>query len=169
MDNVICLAEELRAEIDIRFVLLGSGSEVTRLSRIVKERELGNVSMLPPVGQNEYMGVLSEFDAGLVSLGQGLNTQNVPGKMFGYLEASLPVLASINAGNDLKALIEENDIGFVSVNGEREIFREHALKLARDRDLRRRLGRNGRRLLEESFSTQRAVQQILGHLSAARD
>lgn len=169
MDNVVRLAEGLQTEKDIHFVLMGSGSEVSRLSRVVKGHGLENVTMLPPVGQGEYMGVLSEFDVGLVSLGRGLKTQNVPGKMLGYLEGSMPVLASINPGNDLKVLIEGNDIGLVSINGESELFREHALRLARDRELRRRLGRNGRRLLEESFSTRRAAEQILGRLSAARD
>jgi glycosyltransferase involved in cell wall biosynthesis len=169
MDNVVRLAEGLRTENDIHFVLMGSGSEVPRLSSVVKERRLDNISMLPPVGQGEYMGVLSEADVGLVSLGRGLRTQNVPGKMLGYLESSMPVLASINAGNDLKALIEENDIGFVSINGEPELFRGHALKLARDPELRRRLGKNGRRLLEEKFSTRRAAEQILRHLSVATD
>jgi glycosyltransferase involved in cell wall biosynthesis len=168
MDNLVRLAEGLQTENDIHFVLMGSGSEVPRLSRVVKERGLGNISMLPPVGQGEYLGVLSEFDVGLVSLGRGLKTQNFPGKMLGYLEGSLPVLASINPGNDLKVLIEENDIGLVSFNGEPELFREHALKLARDPELRRRLGQNGRRLLEESFSTRRAAEQILGHLSVAK-
>lgn len=169
MDNLVRLAESLRTESDIHFVLMGSGSEVPRLNRVVRERGLGNISVLPPVGQGEYLGVLSEFDVGMVSLGHGLKTQNVPGKMLGYLEGAMPVLASINPGNDLKTLIEENDIGFVSINGESELFREHALSLARDPELRRRLGKNGRQLLEESFSTRRAALQILGHLSVARD
>jgi O26-antigen biosynthesis N-acetyl-L-fucosamine transferase len=169
MDNLVRLAEGLQTENDIHFVLMGSGSEVPRLSRVVKERGLGNISMLPPVGQGEYLGVLSEFDVGLVSLGRGLKTQNVPGKMLGYLEAAMPVLASINPGNDLKTLIEDNDIGFVSINGESELLREHALRLARDRDLRRRLGRNGRRLLKERFSARRAAEQILGHVSVGKD
>jgi O26-antigen biosynthesis N-acetyl-L-fucosamine transferase len=169
MDNLVRLTESLRTESDIHFVLMGSGSEVPRLNRVVKERGLGNISMLPPVGQGEYLGVLSEFDIGVITLCRELKTQNFPGKMLGYLEGSLPVLASINPGNDLKTLIEENDIGLVSINGEHERFGEHALKLARDPELRRRLGKNGRRLLEESFSTRRAAEQILHHLSVARD
>jgi len=41
--------------------------------------------------------------------------------------------------------------------------RGHAIRLARDADLRARLGRNGRALLDSKFSVSGAAEQILGH------
>jgi hypothetical protein len=40
-------------------------------------------------------------------------THNIPGKFLSYMQAGLPVLASINPGNDLAELIQREDVGRV--------------------------------------------------------
>jgi glycosyltransferase involved in cell wall biosynthesis len=167
MDNVLRLAESLRDEPDLYFLVLGEGSEVPRLKRTIASKGLSNVSIHSALDQKKYLAVLSEFDVGLITLDRGLRTQNLPGKMLGYMYFGMPTLASINPGNDLKQVLEEHDCGLVCINGEDERFRELALRLAREPELRRRIGENGRRLLSESFSTHRAATQILSHASAA--
>jgi len=160
MDNVIRLAAALRDRPEAHFLLVGDGSEVARLERDVKRRGLSNVSFHPPLDQAAYLAVLSEFDIGLITLDAGLMTQNFPGKMLGYMYFSMPTLASINPGNDLKQVIEDHAAGLVSLNGDDEAFRVNALKLLDQPELRQRLGANGRRLLETDYSTDRAVRQI---------
>jgi len=160
MDNVIRLAAALRDRSEAHFLLLGDGSEVARLEQDVKRRGLTGVSFHPPLDQAAYLAALSEFDVGLITLDAGLMTQNFPGKMLGYMYFSMPTLASINPGNDLKHVIEEHEVGLVSLNGDDEAFRTHALTLLDQPELRRRLGANGRRLLETDYSTGRAVRQI---------
>ena len=86
-----------------------------------------------------------------------------PGKLFGYLSVSMPVLASVNPGNDMRDILEEHEAGLVCENGEDEIFRRNALQLAGDPELRRRLGANGRKLLDSMFSVSGAADQILAH------
>ena len=61
--------------------------------------------------------MLREFDVGLISLDRGLKTQNFPGKLLGYLYFAMPVLASINPGNDLRLVLEESGAGLVCENG----------------------------------------------------
>ena len=56
-------------------------------------------------------------------------------------------------------------MGLVCNNGEDEAFRQHALKLASDSDLRRRMGENGYALLKEKFDVSIAARQILAHFS----
>ncbi|MCI0627036.1 MAG: glycosyltransferase family 4 protein [Acidobacteria bacterium] len=163
MDNIIRLAWNLRSEPHICFLLVGDGSEVERLKALIQERSLTNIGLLPAVGQAEYLTMLSEFDVGLVSLDRRLQTQNFPGKVLGYMHASLPILASLNPGNDLKDLLEERNAGLCCINGDDEAFQNHALALARDADLRRTHGQNARRLLEHHFSVTSAVKQILAH------
>jgi len=161
MDNIIRLAESLSDRTDIYFLLVGDGSEVPRLERLIAEKALTNIRICPPVGQREYLGMLSEFDVGLISLAANLTTQNVPGKLLGYMYYGMPVLASINPGNDLQEILESHHAALVSINGQDEQFRQDALKLADDTELRERMGRNSRALLEEQFSVSRAASQIL--------
>lgn len=165
MGNIIRLAKNLRDERSAFFLLVGDGSEVSRLRAEINELGLTNITIHDAVGQKEYLSMLSEFDVGLLSLDRGLKTQNFPGKLLGYLYHAMPVLASINYGNDLKNIIEDGKAGLVCINGEDEFFEAYARQLVNDEKLRRQLGRNARMLLESSFSVLRAAKQILSHFN----
>jgi len=163
MDNILRLAIRLVDHPNIYFLLVGEGSEVSRLNEFIAGRRLQNIRILPAVGQREYLSLLSEFDIGLISLDKGLKTHNFPGKLLGYLYCSLPVLASINPGNDLRAILEESEAGLCCLNGEDEVLKQHALALANSPALRKKMSLNGRRLLEQTFSVSSAARQILSH------
>jgi glycosyltransferase involved in cell wall biosynthesis len=167
MDNIVRLAENVRNSSNIYFLLLGEGSEVDRLRRVIRSKQLSNISIHPSVDQQTYLGVLSEFDVGLITLDRGLKTQNLPGKMLGYMYFGIPTLASINPGNDLREILEQHQAGLVCLNGEDERLQEYALQLANDQQLRRRIGENGRRLLRSQYTVARAARQILSHVEPA--
>jgi glycosyltransferase involved in cell wall biosynthesis len=167
VDNILRLASSLRDEQQIHFLLVGEGSEAERLEASIAAKGLTNIQLLPPVGQQAYVNMLAEFDVGLVSLDRRLKTQNFPGKILGYMASSLPILCSINPGNDLASMIEAHEAGLCCLNGSDEFFRAHALTLARDVMLRRRMGQNARRLLEQFFSVTSVTNQILSHFREA--
>lgn len=167
MDNVIRLATALEAEPHIEFLLVGDGSEVERLKATIDEKALTNIRILPAVGQQEYLAMLSEFDVGLVSLDRRLQTQNFPGKTLGYMYFSKPMLCSLNPGNDLKTMLERSEAGLCSLNGDDETLRANALALANDAALRQRIGQNARQLLERDFSVSVVARRILSHFKSA--
>lgn len=166
MDNLLRLAESLIGEPEVCFLLVGEGSEVARIEARLAARGPANVVLHPAVSQEDYLGLLAEVDVGLICLDRQLKTQNYPGKMLGYMNFSIPILASINPGNDLRDIIVDNDAGLVLLNGEDDALREAALRLARDPALRRRMGASGRALLERRFSVAGAATQLLAR---ARD
>jgi len=165
MDNIIRLAIRMKNEPDAYFLFVGDGSEVSRLESIIKKEGLSNISIHPSVDQQTYLSMLDEFDVGLITLDRNLKTFNFPGKMLGYMYHLMPILASINEGNDLKAVLNEHEAGLVSINGNDEDLYNNAMKLLRDKSLRERTGRNGRRLLEEMFSVGHAAKQIMSHFN----
>jgi hypothetical protein len=77
------------------------------------------------------------------------------------MQCSLPILASINTGNDLKTVLEDSGAGLCSINGQDETFCMNALRLAKDSELRQRMGQNARHLLEKKFSAASSAKQIL--------
>lgn len=161
MDNLLRLAEAMREESPAAFLLVGEGSEVPRLRRLAESRGLTNVQIREAVSQEEYAGMVGQFDVGLITLDRGLKTQNFPGKLLSYLASSLPVLASVNPGNDLKDLLEAEGAGLVTLNGDDAGLLENARRLAGDAALRREMGSRGRALLERRFSAEAAARQIL--------
>ncbi len=167
LDNIVRLAASLRDEPQAYFLLVGDGSETERLKALITEQKLSNIRLLPAVGQQEYQAMLAEFDVGLVSLDRKLKTQNFPGKILGYLDHALPILASLNPGNDLGEVLAGHDVGLCSFNGDDHSLRAHALQLARDAALRTQMGQNGRQLLAARFAVSATVSQILAHFAHA--
>ncbi len=163
LDNVVNLAKRLSSYDQARILLVGEGSEVNRLKKLIVELDLLNIIISNSVSQDEYFAMLAEFDVGLISLDRKFKTHNFPGKMLGYMYCSKPILASINAGNDLQNIIEDYSIGLSSINGDDEIFFSNALKFINDFELRRIQGANGNMLLHKLFSVKSAANQILSH------
>jgi glycosyltransferase involved in cell wall biosynthesis len=168
VDNILRLAIRLQDEPTAYFLIVGDGSEVPRLKAAIAEKGLTNIALHPAVGQREYLSMLSEFDIGLISLDRGFKTQNFPGKMLGYMYYAMPMLASINPGNDLQTILEAREAGLVCINGDDEQFAALARRLLADAGLRDRLGRNARALLESTFSVSGAAGQILAHFGGKR-
>ncbi len=161
MDSIVRLAEKMHNHPQAYFLLVGQGSEVPRLNAEIANRALTNIAIHPAVSQKEYSAMLSEFDVGMIALDGNLKTHNFPGKMLGYMYFSKPILATINPKNDLSNILDGADAGLTCFAGDDEKFYEHALRLAEDRELRMRMGKNARILLENTFSSEKAASQII--------
>ena len=160
MMNIVRLAKNMKNETKVHFVLVGAGDEVELVREAMEKEQLNNMTLLPSVTQDEFKQMLAEFDVGLFTLHKEHSTHNFPGKLLGYMVQELPILGSINQGNDLKEIVEEAGAGLVTVNGEDRLLHENALKLMDD-EYRKQIGQNASKLLESTFSVEAAVEQIL--------
>ncbi len=161
MMNIIRLAKNMLNETQAHFVLVGKGDEVELVQNAIRKEQLTNITLLPPVSQDEFKLMLAEFDIGLFTLHKSHSTHNFPGKLLNYMVQELPILGSINEGNDLKDIVENCQAGLISVNSEDKILYENALKLLLDKDYRKNMGKNARKLLEKKFSVEDATIKIL--------
>ena len=167
MMNVIRLAKNMRNEERAYFVLVGMGDEVELLRQAIKEEELSNMSLLPPVDQEEFKLMIAEFDVGIFTLHKDHITHNFPGKLLGYMAQAMPILGSINLHNDLQATIESAGAGLVSINGEDEVFLHQAQQML-DKATREQMGAQAAKLLDDVFSVKSAALQILSITEAKR-
>ena len=144
---------------------MGAGNEVKLVHNSIAYHQLKNMTLLPPVTQNEFKKMLAEFDIGLFSLPRDHTTHNFPGKLLGYMVQEKPILGSINPDNDLQDVIEKAEAGLITINGDDKGLHNNALKLLHDSDLRRTLGANAKQLLKDVFSVQEAANIILAQTS----
>ena len=165
MDNILRLATALRDMPEAHILLAGSGSEVERLRSAIAYLSLDNITILGALPQERYMDLLRDADIGLISLDRRLTTHNFPGKALGYMNFSLPILASVNPGNDFCSELEASGAALVSINGDDDAFHRHARVLVGDTALRERLGRAGQKLLKERFATRVIASQLCRRLS----
>ncbi len=160
MDNILRLAHRMEETPDVHFLMIGAGSEVERINGLIAAGKARNVTILPPIDQAGYLSAISQFDVGLISLDKRLRSFSTTGKLLGYLRCGLPVLASINRGNDLMDLLTESGAGLCSWNGDDEAFYRNAVYL-RSPSVRSSVGARSRALLESEFSVQAAADRML--------
>lgn len=111
MGVLLDLAERLKAREDIGFVFVGRGSDAARLKADAAARDLRAVRFFDEIEPEHIAGLYAQCHIGLVALDPRHQTHNIPGKFLSYMQAGLPVLASVNAGNDLLRLIADEEVG----------------------------------------------------------
>nr|WP_282552231.1 glycosyltransferase family 4 protein [Providencia rustigianii] len=164
MENLMRLVKSMIPFSSAHFLFIGQGDEVNLILELAKKWNLNNFTYLPSVDQIEFKNILSEVDIGLFSLSPRHTSHNFPGKLLGYMVQSLPILGSVNKGNDLLNIINNNNAGFICYNGEDDILLKNAILLYENIELRKSLGNNSFRLLKDEYSTSSAAKNILSYL-----
>lgn len=145
------VAKTLESNEDIQFVLVGNGAYKQELEKIIKERNITNITLLPFQPYEEISHVFSLGDVSLVISKPGVGENSVPSKTWSILSASRPVLANFDE-NELKTIIEKNNCGIFTKAGDKVAFTDAILKLYNDRELCKEYGRNGREFIMNNLT-----------------
>ena len=108
--------------------------------------------------------MLAQCDVGMITLHHAHKTQNIPGKLLGYMSLKKPVLASVNAGNDLLQIIPEYQAGLVSVNPDDAALFTHAAAML-DAAKRQQMGEGAYRLLQNKFDVEKIAAEIVAAMT----
>ena len=160
MDMLLDVAKELESNEDIQFVLVGNGAYLEDVKRIVIERNVQNVKLLPFQPYEDISHVFSLGDVSLVISKPGVGANSVPSKTWSIMSASRPVLANFDE-NELKTIIENNNCGIFTKAGDKVAFTDAILKLYNDRELCREMGKNGRKFVMDNLTKEVGTQKYV--------
>jgi glycosyltransferase involved in cell wall biosynthesis len=160
MGILLELADRLRGDRDIGFLFVGRGTDRERLRTEAVRLLLDNVLFFDEIDPSDIPGLYEQCHAGIVALDRRHKTHNIPGKFLSYMQSGLPVLASINEGNDLAKIIAEERVGSACTDASIDTLESLARKLAAE------LGGNAvklrcKALAARLFSPHAAVAQII--------
>lgn len=161
MGILLDLAESLMARNDIGFLFIGRGSDARRLRSDASTRGLVNVAFFDEIDPNEIPSLYAQCHVGLVALDPRHKTHNIPGKFLTYMQSGLPVLASINPGNDLVGLIEKEQVGRVVTDSSAASLCASAQALVTDIAVDEDIKARCKNLAVRLFSPEAAVKQIV--------
>lgn len=164
VDIMLALASRLRTRNDVGFLFVGRGTDVERLRMEAKAQRLDNVIFRDEIEPEEIPGLYAQCHVGLVALDPRHKTHNIPGKFLSYMQSGLPVLACINSGNDLEALINNEGVGRVCADRSLDTLQrlaEELLVSIKDRSL---IAERCRALSARLFSPSAIVRQIVSAL-----
>ncbi len=160
MDMLLEVAKALEVNENIHFVLVGNGAYLEQVKQIIKDRNIGNVTLLPFQPYEKISHVFSLGDVSLVISKPGVGANSVPSKTWSIMSASRPILANFDE-SELKSIIEKNDCGIFTKAGDKVAFTDAILKLYNDRELCKEMGKNGRKFVMENLTKEVGTQKYV--------
>lgn len=165
LDFLLELAEYMKEYDQLRFVLIGNGTEKERIRRICKEKELVNVTVFDRIPSYEYEAALKQCDIGLINLHGDLKVPHIPSKTLSYLEAGIPILAAVSESTDYGSILEEYRCGLCCNYGEIEKYKKNMISLL-DYKIRTNMGNNARKYIINKLQTRDVVNEIIQQLNS---
>ena len=157
---LVDVADRLKNNCEIHFVLIGSGSEKKSLVEKIEQLGLRNIEILGSKPKVELPGFVAACDVSIVIFANHpILEYNSPNKFFDALSAGKPVL--LNYSGWLRDVLEANNAGFGCTQGDLEEFSEKVLYLKSHREELLEMGRNARRIAEEKFDRAKLAAQAL--------
>lgn len=165
IDILLDLAEKIRHRRDIDFLFVGRGSDVARLKGIAQSRQINNVIFLDEIDPDEIPDLYAQCNAGIVALDPRHKSHNIPGKFLTYMQSGLPVLANINAGNNLAQMIINEQVGQVCETNHLDELLQLTEKLLDQIETDSSLSIRCKALFEREFVVENTVKQIVAAIS----
>ena len=149
----------------IFFLFVGSGASAEKA--FVKEagRKLKNYVFVDTIHSDLVKPLCELCSVGLVSLDVRHRSHHVPGKFLSYLQAGLPVAATINSGNALGATIREAQLGIVDVENDIDCFSTSLMEMISDDEGLARRGLLCKEYYSTHFSVSAAADLILNEIA----
>lgn len=161
MDMLLEVMEDLQDNYpDINLVLVGEGAYKAQVEKIVVDKKLNNVVMLPFQPYEDISYVFSLGDAGLVISKPGTGAASVPSKTWSIMSASRPVLANFDE-NELKDILAGNECGIFTKAGDKEAFKQSIITLYENRELCKQYGKNGRQFVMDNLTREVGTQKYV--------
>lgn len=157
MDILISLAIRLQHLNDVGFVFVGRGKYMQRLQGISEKNNLENILFFNEISPDEIAGLYSQCHIGLVALDRQHKSHNIPGKFLSYLMNGLPVLANVNANNELVEIIKNEKIGRVCSTDSIDELVFSAVSLLNEIDEVRDLGMRCVKFAQSAFSVESTI------------
>lgn len=146
----------------IYFIIVGSGTEFNKLKSFLDTESPNNVKLLNQLPKDDYEKLANSCDVGLIFLDRRFTIPNFPSRLLSYMQASMPVLAATDINTDIGKVIEEGKFGLWCESRYVNDFNEKLNQLCND-DLRKQMGANARKYLEENYTVKHSYEIIMKH------
>ncbi len=144
----------------INIIIVGEGEQKLEIEKFSLNTKM-KVKVIPMMDREEYLGLVTQSDAGLVILDKNLRANNYPGKSFDYMFLKKPLLCYLHSENEFGRLIENHGLGYFMKADKRDSISSEFFSLISDKEQRIKKGINANEYLEDYFSVERATSQII--------
>jgi glycosyltransferase involved in cell wall biosynthesis len=146
----------------VYFIIAGSGTEFNKLKAFFEYHKPDNAQLFEQLPKDEFDILANSCDVGLIFLDKRFTIPNFPSRLLSYMQASMPVLAATDVNTDLGKVIESGKFGLWCESNNVEEFNRKMHQLC-DIKLRKEMGLNARKYLEDNYTTKHSYEIIMNH------
>ena len=165
LDLILEIAERMRDQSDLLFLMVGDGKEKERLQQIAAMKGLTNVRFEGFISRDVYPDLLSACSIGLVCLSPQNNTPVVPGKILGHMASGLPVAAFVHTASDAHSLIADAQCGVSANSGDLAACVQALQNLMAQASEFNKIGQLGKVYATKHFSKEVCVTELVNLIS----
>lgn len=160
LDLIIKVANNVKNIQDICFLIVGDGMEKERLMKMAEEYSLKNIMFQTFVSKEDYPVLVKDADVGIVCLTSLNKTPVVPGKILGYMAASIPVAAFLNRESDGHEIIRDARCGYSGGSDDPIRATDIILKIYKGRERLKQYGKNGFNYVSNYFAKDVCIDRL---------
>jgi glycosyltransferase involved in cell wall biosynthesis len=164
-DDILSVAEQLKARDEVAFVFVGGGARRSEVEARAVTNGLTNIFLFPFQPMEEWADVLGVGDLHFVVFRDEHTGFGVPSKAYASLAAGRPILYQGSEESEIARMIEESDVGTVVQCGDAEGLRESILRYLDEPELAQEQGRKARELAEGEYSRSVSIRRYVDLLT----
>jgi glycosyltransferase involved in cell wall biosynthesis len=159
IETIINIANKLKDEKDILFLLIGEGAKKKKIENMIVELVLKNCLMLPFQKSEIIPFSLSSADIGIVTLDEKIPLVSVPSKTYNLMAVGATLLCIGGKKSELNNLIEQYQIGKIFDTKSEDEMVSFILNVKNNKDIHSFYSSNARKA-SQNFTSQNAFLYI---------
>lgn len=112
IDYLIKCLDACKNRQDCYFVVIGTGTEFTKLKHWYEECKPSAVKVMAGLPKKDYDKLVKACDVGLIFLDYRFTIPNYPSRLLSYLENKMPVICATDVNTDIGPIAEKNGYGY---------------------------------------------------------
>ena len=160
LEQLVEVADRLRARDDICFLLVGGGAARAGIEQLIARRALTNIRTIPYQPRSELAESLSAADLHVVSMHPDITGCLMPSKMYGILASGTPILAIVPAETDVAETVAREAVGFAVCPGDLDGIERQIIWCAGHREGFGEMESRARMLAETTYDRQVVIDMF---------
>ncbi len=161
IDYLVKCLDACKNRTDSYFVVVGSGTEYSRLEAWYNLNDNFNVKLMKGLPKGDYDLLVRSCDVGLIFLDHRFTIPNYPSRLLSYLENKMPVLCATDVNTDIGKIAEENGYGYWCESLKPEDFTTLVDKMLTS-DMKA-MGEHGYDFLKKNYLVENTYNAIMRH------
>lgn len=146
---------------DCHFVVVGNGTEYSKLEAWYNSTQPKNVSVFQRLPKADYDQLVKACDVGLIFLDYRFTIPNYPSRLLPYLMGKKPIVAATDPNCDTGSIAETNGYGYWCPSNDVNAFTQCVNKMLKS-DLEH-MGENAFKFYSENYTVSHTYNAIMKH------